>query len=186
MSRLLMIAVVLSIFAVSLAAQPVCTVDPDTGWISNPTKSGVCFFMKGVNSGFFWYFVGPDGVMSAFAENDKTFERTDRDAQKVWAHFMSRDAELLYCPWSAINADKCSSPAVGGAGFAGRGHLAANEQTDDPVTVDLCPASLHYTGEVTGPQGLVFKLDAVYISVKDKDEPNGCRIVVNQVTLKAK
>lgn len=183
----LAISVVLFASAASLAAQPVCTVDPNTGFVFGPPKPGVCFNLKGTNVSFFWAFGNDDdGVIVAFVTNSSnSWVRVDENNQ-LFGHLMKHDADLAYCPESVILAGKCIPPEIGGTPWFGSGQFTRNGDATNPLGSDTCPFILHYSGEVTSPGGDVFKIIADELAIKDKDSPGGCREIVNRITLKAK
>lgn len=73
--------------------------------------------------------------------------------------------------------------------YLGKGRANASITINDPANPDpyaMCPASVHVKAEVRKGDGDPFTLRADAVLVKDKSSPTSCRVVIEEVTLKAK
>ena len=175
----------LAAFAGCLAAQPACTVDPNTGFVYGPWKPGVCFSLKGTEFSYVWTFGNlEDGAIAAFVFNSTNSWVRVNENNRLFAHLMQHDATFAYCPESVILAGKCIPPDQGGTPWFGSGQFTRNGDTSNPLAFDTFPYILHYSGEVAMSGGDVFKITADELAIKDKNSPGGCKEIVNRISLK--
>jgi hypothetical protein len=158
---------------------------------SDPNRPpGACFIPLPPGT---WYFswAGPDGLVGVGPLDPGLIYRINpTGAQRTF--YVDHDLDVLYCPMSALVAGDCFTPS-GEPNlekvYFGKGRVnvqATLAPGSPPIQEYFCPAVAHIRAEVKSPENTQLSLRAVYHNVKDKDSPTGCRVVSNEVTLKAK
>lgn len=180
MQKLIILILVMS--CAVLAQQPLCS-DPDR-------PPGACFVPKEPGYWMMWI-PGPDGLVVVGPLDEKYFEIVGPKG-KIRSLTVENDAPVSYCTPLMLTDGTCpvpNPPPDFSKLYVGMGRLSANFTINDPMSMDpytRCPAAVHVKAEVRKGAGDPFTLRADVVLVKDKSEPTGCRVVVNEVTLKAK
>jgi hypothetical protein len=163
------------------AQQPLCT-DP----VRPP---GACFVPKEPGYWYLWI-PGPDGLVVVGPLDQKNFEIVRPNAT-TRSLVVDNSATVSYCTPLMLIDGTCpipNPPPDFSKLYVGMGRVTANFTMYDPVAPPdtRCPTAVHVKAEVRKGDGDPFTLRADVVLVKDKSEPSGCRVVVNEVTLKAK
>lgn len=162
--------------------KPLCS-DPDR-------PPGACFIPlpPGI-----WYFswAGPDGLVGVGPLDPGLIYRVNPKGA-LHTFYVDHDLDVLYCPMSVLLGGECFTPS-GEPNlervYFGKGRVTVQATLapgSPPSQEHFCPAVAIVRAEVKSPENAQFSLRAVFLNVKDKDSPTGCRAVSNEVTLKPK
>lgn len=158
---------------------------------SDPNRPpGTCFIPLPPGN---WYllWMGPDGLVGVGPLDPGLIYRINPTGA-LRTFYVDHDLDVLYCPLTVLLAGECFTPSIEPnleRVYFGKGRVTvqATLAPGKPNAQEyFCPALAHIRAEVKSPGNVPFSLRAVYLNVKEKDSPAGCRAVSNEVTLKAK